>query len=144
MKTKYLLTFKDVEGSMEFTYNETGLLVEYQCSEELTDKLIVFILKRMPRVVEEAVELPLQHPSFKVVKLTQDLSFKLFWETYGQKIHPHRCEPLWNKLKDSDKLAALNAIPGYFRYLTRTGVAKANPENYIKKQYWKNDWKAIA
>ncbi|QEM13456.1 hypothetical protein [Mucilaginibacter rubeus] len=144
MKTKYLLSFKGVEGSVEFTYNETGLLVEYVCSAELSTEQLVFMLKRIPLLVEQVKEMPGIHPSFTVVELTQDLSFKIFWEAYGQKIHPHRCEPLWNRLKDSDKIAALNAMPSYFRYLTRTGVAKVNPENYIKKQYWKTDWRTAA
>lgn len=141
MKTKYLLNFKDVLGSVEFTYNQDGLLVEYLLSAELSEHQLLFLLKRLPRTVEDVEVLQSQHPAFSVSKLTENLSFNTFWEAYGQKIHPHRCEPLWNKLKDGEKLAALTAISAYFSHTNKTGAYRVNPENYIKKQYWKTDWK---
>jgi hypothetical protein len=144
MKTKYLLTFRQTEGCVEFAYNEDGLLVEYLLSAELTKKQLVYLLKLLPRDYAELDTLPIQNPDFTITELKGDLSFGRFWEAYGQKIHPHRCEPLWNKLKDGDKLAALNALPAYFKYLQKSGAYKVNPENYIRKQYWKTDWKKAA
>jgi hypothetical protein len=144
MNSKYLLTFKGVEGSVELTYNEDTLLVEYVLNAPLNEPQLVFLLKRLPLDSVQAEDMPNKNPVFGIVKLDQDLRFTTFWETYGQKIHPHRCEPLWDKLKDSEKLAALNTLPAYFRYLAKTGAFKVNPENYIKKQYWRTDWKTAA
>jgi hypothetical protein len=73
-------------------------------------------------------------------KVDQDLSFENFWLQYDKKIHPHRCEPLWKKYSEAKRVLALKAIAPYTAYCTKTGVAKANPENFLKKDYYKTDW----
>ena len=75
-----------------------------------------------------------------VKRVDEDLSFDNFWREYDKKIHPHRCEPFWDKMSDAKRLAALKAIVAYKGYLGRSGVAKANPENYLKKEYYKTNW----
>ena len=106
---------------------------------DLTKVQLVGLLRKFPK--EECDLNPLIASAyFSVKRIDEDLSFENFWEQYGQKIHPHRCEPIWKKMSDVKKLAALKGIASYDAYLNRKGIAKANPEKYLKWEYWKTNW----
>lgn len=138
---KYLLTSTRFNGAVEFGYDASGLLVHYLVEAELTNQQLAYLLSKFP-FEEKAVlamrDLP--NTNLTVKALDQDLSFEAFWKRYSKKIHPHRCEPLWKKMSDAVRALALAAIDPYMAYLSRTGVAQASPENYIKKKYWLTNW----
>lgn len=138
--TKYILTSVHFTGTVQFDYDNAGLMVFYSVLDaSLTYKELYRLLQKIPRLEGDLTELNATG-YFTIRKLSEDLSFENFWSQYEKKIHAHRCEPLWAKLSDVKKLAALKGIGAYQHYLGRTGVAKCNPENYIKKEYWRNDW----
>jgi hypothetical protein len=138
--TKYILTSVHYKGAVQFEYDKAGLMLFYSVLDaELSELQLVGLLKKIP--VEERDLQKLNETGYFTVKnLSEDLSFESFWQLYEKKIHPHRCEPLWKKMSDVKRLAAIKAIGGYNYYLGRTGVGKAGPENYLKKEYWKTDW----
>lgn len=70
------------------------------------------------------------------------ITFDAFWDSYKKKINRKRCEPLWAKLSAAERLAALNGIQAYERYLQRESWrTKADPEKYLRDRYWENEWK---
>lgn len=123
-----------------FYYDNAGLLVFYSVLDaELTENQLLTLCKKLPR--DEADLFPLNSTGYFIIKkLDEDLSFDNFWAQYGQKIHAHRCEPIWKKMSDVKKLSALKGLSAYFAYLDRKGIYKVNPENYLKKEYWKTNW----
>jgi hypothetical protein len=48
---------------------------------------------------------------------------------------------MYNKLSDANKLKAIGGIKSYEAYLSRSGRYKADPENYLNKEYYLTDWK---
>lgn len=138
--TKYILTSLHYKGGVQFNYNDDGLLLFYSVLDAELDKTqLIGLLRKIPREEWDLEKLN-ETQYFTLKKVSEDLSFENFWREYDKKIHPHRCEPFHNKMSDVKKLAALKSIGPYQYYLTRTGVAKANPENYLKKEYYKTDW----
>jgi len=138
--TKYILTSVHYNGAVQFEYDKAGLMLFYSVLDaELNEKQLFRLLQKLPRDESELAPLN-ENGYFTVKKLSEDLSFESFWMQYEKKIHPNRCEPIWKKLSDVKRLAAIKAIGPYNHYVEKTGVAKANPENYLKKEYWKTDW----
>lgn len=138
---RYIITSVHYTGAVYFEYDNGGLMVFYSALDAvLTEKQLVGLLLKIPR---EERDLPALNATdyFTIKKVTEDLSFENFWGLYDKKIHPHRCEPFWKKLSEVKKLLIIGSIGPYNAYLSKTGVAKANPENYLKKEYYKTDWK---
>jgi hypothetical protein len=137
---KYILTSIHFVGGVQFNYDSEGLLVFYSVLDaELSKKELITLLKKIPREEHDLATLN-ETQYFTIKRMDEDLSFENFWSQYNKKIHAIRCEPLWKKLSDVKKLAALKGIASYDAYLHRTGVAKCNPQNYIIREYWRNDW----
>ena len=138
--TKYILTSVHYVGTVQFNYDNAGLMVFYSVLDaQLNESQLVGLLRKLPREEQDLQKLN-ETQYFTVKKVSEDLSFDNFWREYDKKIHPHRCEPFWNKLSDVKRLAALKSVGPYNAYLDRTGVAKANPENFLKKEYYRTDW----
>jgi hypothetical protein len=137
---RYILTSIHYTGGVQFNYDNEGLLVFYSVLDaDLTKTQLVTLLKKLPREEWDLAALN-ETKYFTIKKLDEDLSFENFWAQYDKKIHPNRCEPLWKKLSEVKRLAALKSIGAYDAYLRRTGVAKCNPQNYIIREYWKTNW----
>lgn len=135
----YILSSDHFTGAIQVSY-KSGLLVFYDAiSAELSEAQLVSLLKKMPRE-EQDLQIIRDTKYFIIKKLSEDLSFEAFWERYGKKIHTHRCEPLWRKCSDAKKVLHLRGIEPYKAYIKRTGVAMVNPENYLRKEYYKTDW----
>jgi hypothetical protein len=64
-------------------------------------------------------------------------SFEVFWEKYDYKFDKKRAEDRWNKLKDADKIAAIDYIERYKNELRKTGVAQMYAKTYLINRVWK-------
>ncbi|QTE37206.1 hypothetical protein J3L18_29565 [Mucilaginibacter gossypii] len=139
--SKYILTSDHYTGGVVFEYNNAGLLVFYSVLDaELSERELVTLLQKLPREEGDISKLN-ERQYFKVLNLSEDLSWEAFIEEYGKKIHPHRCIPYWNKLSDYKKLKHKKGIAPYLAYLKRNpGVAQANPEGFLKREYYRTDW----
>lgn len=139
---KYVLTSQLFAGAVTFWYNDLDLLVYYHNEGEMSEKQHVWLLKHMPR---ELVELDALRQTVKgsIEELPPDLSFDTFWDVYDKKINRKRCEPMWKKLSDADKMKALAVIKKYDAYCQRTGVGKAHPDNFMSKEYYLVDWSKV-
>lgn len=73
-----------------------------------------------------------------------DLSFDAFWKAYNKKINRKRCEPLWKKMSDAERVECLMNIPKYHAFLKRFPTrGKLDPESYLRKGAYQNDWSKI-
>jgi hypothetical protein len=69
------------------------------------------------------------------------VSFDQWWTRYNLKRNKDRCEKLWQKLSDADKVNAYFKLGMYDRHLAlNTWKTKAEPDTYLRGKYWNNDW----
>ena len=141
---KYVLTSENLTGSVVFGYEAGGLLVFYDSTPaQLTDKQLVSVLKHLPREEQDLQNLA-NKTGATLELLPEDLNFDTFWNRYDKKINRKRCEPLWKKLNDAEKLEAIKNIKPYEDYLSRAGGrGKVDPENYLKREYYTTEWRRV-
>jgi hypothetical protein len=69
------------------------------------------------------------------------LTFQAFWDAYDHKRKITRSKQLWAKLKDADKLKAIEGISRYNNYLRlHNGIAKCNPDTYLYQRQWEDEF----
>jgi hypothetical protein len=70
------------------------------------------------------------------------VSFDQWWTRYNLKRNRARCEKLWHKLSDADKVNAFFKLGMYDRHLAlEQWKTKADPDTYLRNKYWNNEWK---
>ena len=67
------------------------------------------------------------------------ISFKTFWDSYGYKRDRYAAEPVWNRLSDKDRRAALAGIARYREECSRTGIAMMHGRNYLLHRRWEDE-----
>jgi hypothetical protein len=139
---KYMLTSKSFEGDVVFGF-EGGFLVFFKNSAKMNELQIRWLFTNFPFTLEslEAISAKI---TGKLDLVPQDLGFDAFWEAYGKKINRKRCEPLWKKLSDAEKMTCLISIPAYNGYLKRVSYRpKMDPENYLRRESFQNPWNSL-
>lgn len=140
---KYILTSDKFTGEVTFGFDAAGFLVHFDNQAEFTEQQHEWLLSdhRFPKTLAWLFALQ-KVVKGEITEVPEDLSFDVFWERYGRKINRKRCEPMWRKMSDVDKMAAIANIKPYEQYLERTGYrGKADPENYLKREYFATEWK---
>ncbi|QXU42073.1 hypothetical protein [Pedobacter sp. D749] len=136
---KYILTSPKFTGSVTFGYDSGGFLVYFLNETEMTPIQKEWLLRKLPlgdgslKEISKLIEGDLK-------EVPADLSFETFWDKYDKKINRKRTEPMWKKMPDAERMAAIMNIKPYDSYLQRTGIGKAHPENYLKKEYFNVEW----
>ncbi|WAC40559.1 hypothetical protein [Pedobacter sp. SL55] len=136
---KYMLTSVLFTGTVVFVYNAEGWLVGFDNSAEFSDDQHLWLIKNLP------LKLGVIEPWSKKIKGTlkevpMDLSFDVFWETYGKKINRLRTEPLYKKLDDTAKALAIMRVKPYQTYCKNNNRGIADPEKYLRNGYYDTDW----
>jgi hypothetical protein len=137
---KYVLTSPRFIGAVTFGFNEDNKLVFYFNESLMTAEQVTWLLGKMPHNDDQLNQLKTIIQG-TIEEIPADLSFDCFWDTYGQKINKKRCLPMYNKLSEANKLKAISNIKAYDAFCDRTGRYKADPENYLNKEYYLTDWK---
>ncbi|MGY6521990.1 MAG: hypothetical protein ACXIUD_09695 [Mongoliitalea sp.] len=139
---KYTITAAKFTGKLVFGYSN-GLLTYFENAAEMKDANYRWILENMPLIPEQLKKLADAIPA-KMEVVPEDLSFDAFWNAYNKKANRHRCEPLWAKMSDADRIECLSSIKPYDAYLKRVSYrAKLDPENYLKKEAYRNQWSSL-
>lgn len=139
---KYILASDYFTGSVIFGFNLAGWLVYFSNDAEFTEDRQyswLFDLERFPIRIEQIAKLASKVKG-TLKEVPADLSFDTFWDKYDKKINRKRCEPMWKKLSEANKMQAIMNIKPYDAYLGRTGIGKAHAENYLSKEYYLVDW----
>lgn len=137
---KFVLTSPKLQGQVTFGYNDDGFLIFFHNEAEMNREQHQWMLNNNPGL-QQNITILAQIIQGRLEELPEDLSFDRFWVDYGKKINKARCIPLYNKLKDADKMLCLRGIRPYDRYLNRNPWrGKADPETYLKKRMFETDW----
>jgi hypothetical protein len=145
---KKILITGSFEGSVGLVYGEDGIgadtyppLLEVDFSGAvITDVQKDYLMNRIPARYGPGFEQAFT-TKLKVIMEEMEPDFEAdFFKPYGKAINKARCEKEWNRMGVADRGLTVARLPAYLRYLARTGVAKADPENYLKKKYYKNDY----
>jgi len=159
---KKILVTGAFEGSVTVLYGEAGvgadayppLLCVDLREAVLNDERKRFIVNRVPvrygpakweKEGGEVVMVPWKDiwGTDKLVFTEMDIELDFeadFWKPYGHKINKDRCLKEWKVMTVPERAMAVTRLHAYLRYLSRKGTGKADPENYLKKKYYKNDY----
>src|SRR5690554_2413035 len=103
---KYSFTHEKHKGSISFWYNEKDILVHYNNDTDMTDTALVWFLNNIPRDLTELESLK-KTTKGTLIEVPQEISFDAFWDTYSKKINRKRCETIWAKMTEAQKLKAI-------------------------------------
>lgn len=139
---KYLVTFPKVSGIVVYGF-KNGILCYFSNEADMEIAQQEWVLKHVPikiGILEELKALT----KCVINEVPEDLSFGQFWTQYGKKINRKRCEPLWNRLSDSQRSQCLMSLAQYDGFLKRNpGRPKMDPETYLRNESWTNNWAAL-
>lgn len=139
---KYVMTSPKFEGKILFGFRD-GFLAYFENQSTLPELGIRWLFTNFPFMIDNMEDLR-GKISGKLELMPTDLSFDAFWEAYAKKVNRKRCEPLWKKLSDAERMTCLQSIPAYNSYLKRMGNrAKLDPENYLKREAFQNPWHSL-
>jgi hypothetical protein len=140
---KYILSSPKFDGKLIFGYSD-GFLVFYENAATFKKpESYQWILSNLPLTVPQLTAMAAAIPG-KAEPLPDDLTFDAFWTAYQKKVNRIRCEPLWNKLSEGDRIECLQSLKPYDGYLKRmNGRAKLDPENYLKRESFRNPWNTL-
>lgn len=142
---KIIATAEGLDGEVHFVYDDNGMLLTLDFAHaELDEKQRNWFLERTPVLYSN--NLPHAFGTNKLTFVSADyrISFDMFWEKYNKKFNKKRCEPLWNKLTKTKQVKAYYGISSYDKHLIKNPwKTKADPETYLRKEYWENDWRNI-
>ena len=138
---KYILKHSKITGKVVFGY-AGGQLRFFEDESDMSMDQLVKIFNKLPLNIERLKEVATKIGGALQV-IPTDLTFLKFWNAYKKKINRYRAEPLWKKLSDADKAECIMSIPAYESFLIRSPRGKLDPENYLKKRSWENNWNSL-
>lgn len=140
---KYSFTHEKYKGSISFWYNENDILVHYNNDTDMTDTALVWFLNNIPRNLDELESLK-KTTKGTLIEVPQVVTFDAFWDTYAKKCNRKRCETIWVKMTEAQKLKAIISVQAYDRYLQRVKWrSKADPDTYLRNQNYDTDWNKV-
>lgn len=74
-------------------------------------------------------------PTEKLVTID---AFETFWNLYDKKVGKEKCQKLWIKLSDKDKMECLDYIPLYKQAQPDKKFRK-NPETFLRNKSWNDE-----
>lgn len=138
---RFLLSSKKFTGTAELVYHTSGHLMLLDLSKA---KMDTETIRHFKAAVSPHIDTLTERftADVTVVEAAFEITFEMFWNAYDLKIHRKRCEAIWERMSVDKKVAAWMGVQAYDAYLQSTGYRKkADPENYLKKEYWLNEWK---
>ncbi|PXY44502.1 hypothetical protein [Flavobacterium hydrophilum] len=121
-----LKLFEVSEGELNQTQIEWLFSSNFP-AQEITIKTVWMVKEKYTKVFE--------------IKISPaDLSFNSGWLLYNHKLSKLDAEKAFKKMTEAETILFFLSLPGYERYLKRSGIAKANMATYINKKYYHNEY----
>lgn len=141
---KFIITSDVFAGEVHVVYdadNKFGA-VDF-LSAEISGEQIEWVYSRIPIVyTPESFAARFNATNITITEQGFEVTFDMFWEKYGLKLNRKRCMGLWEKLSAGKKLKAYYGITAYNNHLAHFAwQSKANPDRYLRDEYWENEWK---
>ena len=142
--TTYTIKSKNSANVWVFKYHLNGTLALFEVLDGiLSEKQInwLFRLGHFPYQESQIADWQ-KHlkENFEISVGEADLSFDALWNAYENKVKRQEAEKAFKKMKPADVMRCFQAIPGYNRYLSRKGTAKAMLATFINQAYYLDDW----
>ncbi len=114
------------------------ILVDMQ-KAELPTKTIDWLYSRIK--VDWSEDVKTSFADFNVVESGVEITFDSFFDKYARKVNKQRCITIWQKLNEADRVKAYHGLWKYEKHLSANPwKSKADPENYLKKRMWENEY----
>jgi hypothetical protein len=141
---KLILTSEAYEGEVLLMYDADNHLVVLDMMAAKLDAVQIDFMKKLAPVVydKKTFQASFRSDSLKVVESAFQITFEMFWDRYAKKINKDRCDRLWKRLTEAEKAKAWLGLNRYLYHLAlNTWKTKADPETYLSKKYYENEWK---
>jgi len=138
-----LLVSSKFDGEIELKYNENGVLEKFENRAKLDTEMIKWFFKYFPLTTGVLSWLIENTKTLRIKDVPIDITFASFWERYNRKINRKRCEPLYDKLDEGEKVKCIMAIKQYDFFVQLHSRAKMDPENWLKRYGWETEWSKI-
>ncbi|MEQ1554088.1 MAG: hypothetical protein ABL929_07915 [Ferruginibacter sp.] len=138
---RYLITNARYEGEVVLVYNTDGILQKIDFAN--TNMTVAAIAKFKDYIPAQECDLKKAFSSETIiVKNDFVILFETFWQKYNHKFNKDRCEKLWQKMSNADKVLAYFGLDKYHRFLRKNvGHLKLHPDTYLRNRAWENDYK---
>ena len=143
MTRLYLTAPEHYGGEVAITYDDAGRLsvLDFSGAEGLPDKPLGWMLQNVPLNYHRDFAGFARSKGFGVAEEKAEITFEMFWDGYAKKVNAKRCETIWKRLSRANQAKAYAGIKRYDRHLAANSwKGKADPETYLKKEYWTNSW----
>lgn len=144
--TTYHAKGKEIGLVFLFKYDLNGNLKLFEISEgELNVKQIKWLFSDNFPATEMIVKTVWMKAEkytkvFEIIVSPADLSFNTGWIIYDHKLSKQDAEKAFKKMNEAERIKFFISLPGYERYLKRSGIAKAHMSTYINKRYYDNEY----
>jgi hypothetical protein len=71
-------------------------------------------------------------------KEEKKIEFNIFWNLYNKKMARAKCEPLWNKLNDSDREKIIETLPLFLSNI-KDKQFQPFPQTYLNQKRWEDE-----
>ena len=135
------ITHAQIPGHVLITYNDDDILQAIDFSEcELPPENIQKIINWTPVDYRNKSMFP---KSLKIVEVAIEISFDDYWRPVRKKVNKARCIPIFEKLSPAIRLKVVSSYKEYIKCCIRTGRKEADPETFLKQEYYNTEWKTI-
>jgi hypothetical protein len=148
MKMTYILQSPSIVGQLEFTYDESGVLLSFLNATlaPMSDAQLKFLQTEFPVTLTQLEFIAGTSKTMTITMVPPDLGFDTFWEMFAYKIgNKTACKKAWDELSPADRTIALDRIPGYNYYLVlKPTIQRMYPLTYLIERRFETDYKALA
>lgn len=140
---KFIATSPKYQGEVIIVYGDDNklLLLDMQ-GATLSVNQIGYFKTRMPVLYDATFLQNFTDAPITFIESSYEVSFEDFWKLYNKKVNKARCLAIWNKMTLAERVAAYMGLLRYNAFLAiETWRTKADPESFLKKKMWLNDWK---
>lgn len=139
---KFLIASKKYTGQVEVLYDGNLLQqIDYRQAQLSPAQRQAF--KAMLPVQYAEFEAAMAAAGATVVEQAYTVTFDDYWRQVKKKVNRKRCEALWARMSQVAQVQAVAALPGYYKYLGRTGRLEADPETYLRNEYFTTQWQTL-
>lgn len=143
MTKDYHIIGSSFKGIMVFKYCLNGYLTcfELQDADPLSKTQVNWLFSGHFPYRENQINNIKAIKNFTVTEGSFDLSFETIWSLYKKKVKKVFAEKAWEKLSDTDKIAAIAGVKHYLGYCNRKrNYEQAMLSTYLNQRYWEDEW----
>lgn len=138
----YVLTSESFANQVEFKYNDVGRLILYKDDSDMSQSQREWMVAHIP--ISEADLHALRNAiKGRLDEVPPDLTFETAYIAFGYPRNRFRAEPLWDKMKEGDRLNCHRSFRPYHRYIERKGIATMCFDRYLRERQWETEWNKL-